>query len=247
MKRRIVGAILAAAAVLAAVIPAASQPVPPPSPSSGSVARAAQSVAEARERHDLSHPGLLTAQVLGQAVDRAVVGVGSVDAEGLEAMLDRVVTRALGSSDAAVLEKALDRAVARVLGVDGDFRRIVGMERSDARTAVGLALMVGGAATAVTLYMNRGHDFSSDPIFPWGSPFFFPGSGRPGRLVIDVPGGLRGGNQQMRAMTTTQQSVFLTAVAASVTGTLLATVWSQTPVYATVGVQGITAGAGFSW
>ena len=107
--------------------------------------------------------------------------------------------------------------------------------------------MVGGAATAVTLYMNRGHDFSSDPIFPWGSPFFFPGSGRPGRLVIDVPGGLRGGNQQMRAMTTTQQSVFLTAVAASVTGTLLATVWSQTPVYATVGVQGITAGARFSW
>ena len=48
-------------------------------------------------------------------------------------------------------------------------------------------------------------------------------------------------------MTDTQQSVFVSAIAASITGSLLATVWSETPVYASVGLEGAIAGARLSW
>ena len=118
------------------------------------------------------------------------------------------------------------------------------MERSDGRTALGLTLMIGGAFTAVASYMNRGHDLSSDPIYQWRPPLVLAG---PARLAAYSPRELRARRERLREMTDTQQSVFLSAIAASITGSLLATVWSETPVYASVGLEGATAGARLSW
>ena len=111
------------------------------------------------------------------------------------------------------------------------------MERSPSRMATGTALGVGGAMTAVLVYMNRGHDLSSEI----NSELRYLGISR---ATLNEIGGFRA---RVGGMNNTQKTMFFSAVGASITGSLLATVWSRTPVYASINAQGATAGGRLTW